>query len=614
MSLSLPAVQVAGLVLAALPYLDQHGLDAPSASEAIPAIGASRSAAYAARRTIEVGLAGLFRPPGRPPRDAPVTADVAESIASRVVMFLMDHPGCVTGTALRRSYSEGYRLFVLELRDEHSTVELAAFASAVRVPLATLKDWLRGERPQVDKTCENAAVAACQGPTVAHVETVLHAWEAWSGGFRAFCDHVQSHCRLPLSRQHISDILEAHGVRIPARRGRPPDAAAMRGGIEAFFPGAQWVGDGMELRVEVDGTAYCANLELNVDVASGALVGASLRSTEDGAAVVEALQDGVATTGAPPIALTLDNKPSNHSAEVVDALDDTIKLRARPFTPTDKAHVEGAFGLFSQQAPVLVVSTDPATLAGQVAALVFAAWARATNHRPRVDGRGSRAALYRDARPTPEEIEAARRRFAERLTQQEKARDTRQRKQDPMARAALDDAFERLGLEDDGTLRDAIACWPLDAVLAGISVFEGKQRRGTLPSGVDARYLRGIVVNLSTEAESMAIADALLEERIRAQDRALNGLERDRERLEEASDEDPAWLVKSYVERATRSRRTLDRYWWLRATADVVLEAADERRSLLRLAARHISATHALTPKERNTAIRFLFAKAVPVA
>lgn len=614
MLLSLSAAQVAGFVLAALPHLGQHGLDGPSASKAIAAIGASRSAAYAARRTVEAGLPGLFRPPGRPVRDEPASVD-SEPIATRVVTFLMDHPGCVTGTSLRRTYSEGYRLFVLELRDTHAEMDLAAFADAVQVPLPTLKDWLCGDRPQVEKTGGNAAVAACEGPAIAHVETVLHEWETWSGGFRAFCDHIQRHARLPLSRRHIADILEAHGVRIPSRRGRPPDATAMRGGVEAFFPGAQWVGDGMELCVEVDGATYCANLELNVDIASGALVGASIRPTEDSAAVVEALQDGVATTGAPPIALTLDNKPSNHSAEVEDALDDTVKLRARPFTPTDKAHVEGAFGLFSQQTPALVVSTDPATLASQVAALVFTAWARAMNHRPRVDGRGSRAALYRDARPTPEEIEAARLRFAERLAQQEKARETRQRQQDPVARAALDDAFHRLALDDkDSGLRGAIACWPLDAVLAGIAVFEGRRRRGTLPPGADGRYLRGIVVNLATEAECMAIADALLEERIRARDRVLHGLERDRESLEEASDEDPAWLVKRYVERATQARRTLDRYWWLRATADVVLEAADERRSLLRLAARHLSATHALPPKERNAAIRFLFAKAVPVA
>ena len=276
--------------------------------------------------------------------------------------------------------------------------------------------------------------------------------------------------------------------------------------------------------------------------------------------------------------------------------------------------MEGAFGLFAQQAPSLIVSTDPATLAGQIAALVFTAWARATNHRPRVDGAGSRAARYREARPTPEEVAEARKRFAERLARQEKARETRRRKQDTVTRTALDDAFERLGLADeDGSLRAALACWPLDAVLAGIAVFEGKRTRGTLPVGVDARYLRGIVVNLATEAECMAIADALLDERIRAQDRALAALHGDQERLY-GTCEDPEWLVKRYVERAVSTRRKLDRYGWLRAVADVATADPEDCRALLRLAARHISAARTLRARDRNAAIRFLFAKAVPVA
>ena len=112
----------------------------------------------------------------------------------------------------------------------------------------------------------------------------------------------------------------------------------------------------------------------------------------------------------------------------------------------------------------------------------------------------------------------------------------------------------------------------------------------------------------------MAIADTLLSERIRARDRAIHGLQIDQEWVEEAYGDAPEELVKRYVKRATAARRTLDRHWWLRATADVVLETVDERRSLLRLAARHISATHALSAKERSAAIRFLFAKAVPVA
>ena len=188
---------------------------------------------------------------------------------------------------------------------------------------------------------------------------MLQAYRSWRGTFKAFCNHVQFHCRIPISRQHISDILQAHGIRIPKRRGgRPADASALRGAFDTFHPGAQWIGDGTELVVTINGQAYVFNLQLNVDVSSGAFVGASVRPTEDSAAVVQAFADGVATTGAPPLALLLDNKPSNHTDEVVAALGDTIKLRARPYTPTDKPHVEGAFGLFAQQTPQMNIDAD----------------------------------------------------------------------------------------------------------------------------------------------------------------------------------------------------------------------------------------------------------------
>jgi len=607
MSVPLSTNVVAGLLLAARPHLERIGLSSPKATTLIEALGASRTTAYKARGALEAQLPKLLQPPGRPALDAPPPTLDARPLHVRVRDFLFDHPGCVSGGALRRTYADRYRLFVLDLVAEQAEVPLSELAAVVGVPLSTLEDWLRGARPQVAP--EPAAPA---GPSVAHIETVLDAWASWDGGFRAFCDHVQRHRRLPLSRQHISDILAAHGVRIPTSRRRAPDAAARRGAFEAFFPGAQWVGDGMELRIEVDGVPYFANLELDVDIASGALVGASVRPTEDAAAVVEAFSDGVRTTGAPPLGLLLDNKPSNHAPAVDDALGDgTLKLRARPYTPTDKPHVEGAFGLFSQQAPRLEVNSDPATLAAQVAALVFMTWARAVNQRPRADRSGkSRVELYQNARPTPEEIAQARRRLAERFATQQQARETRRRKQDPVARRALDAAFERLALADpDGSLREALACWPQDAVLAGIALFEAKQRRGTLPDGVDARYLRGIVVNLATEAECMAIADALLDERLRAHDHALQGLVHARDSLHRAADHDTAALIKSYTQRAIDARRQLDRHYWLRAVADVALSMP-----LLRLAARHISATHALQPRERNAAIRFLFAKAVPVA
>src|SRR5690606_15453360 len=123
-------------------------------------------------------------------------------------------------------------------------------------------------------------------------------------------------------------------------------------------------------------------VELHVDAHSGAFVGLSVRDTEDSAAVVDAYANGIMTTGAPPLALLLDNKPSNHTPEVVAAIDDALLIRATPERPQNKAHVEGAFGLFSQVLPVLLLDTlqKPHDLARDFLTIVVELWARTSNH------------------------------------------------------------------------------------------------------------------------------------------------------------------------------------------------------------------------------------------
>jgi hypothetical protein len=80
----------------------------------------------------------------------------------------------------------------------------------------------------------------------------------------------------------------------------------------------------------------------------------SIREEEDSAAVIEAVADGIATTEETPLALLLDNKPSNHTSDVKAALDDVpLPLRATTVRPQNKAHVEGGFGLFQQAVPAL---------------------------------------------------------------------------------------------------------------------------------------------------------------------------------------------------------------------------------------------------------------------
>jgi len=592
--------------------LQHHQLPCPTATAVLQATGASRTTAYKVKALVEQSLPGLLRPPGRPPAPPPAV-ELADrlKLAHKVRDFLFAHPGCVS-SGQRNEYSERFHLFVLELTED-TNLPYEVVAEETGVPLGTLKDWMRGERPEVQST----KLATAKGPVKSRIQTVLNAWDHWDGTLTDFVAHVQFDLRVPFSRNTIQDLLHSHGVHIPKRRKRDPDASAGRGSFETFFANAQWVGDGTELVVQLAGKSFKINLELLVDTDTGAFVGASVRPTEDSTAVTNAFADGVATAGDSPIALLLDNKPSNHGQAVGEALGDTLLLRSRPFVPTDKPHVEGAFGLFKREAPDLVLKGSTLQeLAAEVARLMVITWARAANHRPRLDREGkSRVDLFRGAEPSEEDKARAREALRERQRKQERARETRARRQDPIAKAALDKAFERLGLEDPQRhLRTAIASWPLHAILEGIAVFEGKKKAKTLPDGVDGRYLRGIVKNIAQEHEGWEIAEALLRERLSARDAMLTHLGLKRDMLEEEAESTEA-LIKRYIELAMAERRGIDRTFWLLTTADVIrAELEADHVALLRLGARRIHATYSVPHAECLAATRLLFAKVLPVS
>jgi len=611
---NLPSGTLAGLLLSAIPHLNQLGLSTLTASNVITATGSSRTTAYKAKTAVEAILPDLTRRPGRPPVK-PISADNAHELRGKLLDFVYSHPGCVSGQGIRRHHSGEFRSFVAGLAAERDNVSLADFAEVVRVPLGTLKDWLGSDKPPPPKV---ESPKTRLSSTIAIVETVLNAYASWKGDFKAFCRHLWHDWRVELSRQHISDILEVEKVRIPKRRSRREPKINL-GGFETFFPGAQWVGDGTELEIELWGRCYRCNLELNVDTYSAAFVGASLRSTEDSQAVIEAFSDGVTTTKAPPIALLLDNKASNHTAEVDEAVGDTLRIRSRLYAATDKPHVEGGFGLFKNEAPPLRITAETEDeLAGQIVAMVVTTWLRAKNHKPRTNrGGNSRVELYQGCAPTEEDKAAAKKALRERKRKNDRARETRKRRQDPLVRAALDEAFERLGLDDpEGAHRIAIASWPFDSILAGIAIFEGKKRRGSLPDGVDGRYLCGIVRNVDDEAEVLEIGLALLDERLRARDRALKVLAEQRQNLEETlQGEQPNEVLRQYINCAMETSRHIDRIYWLQTAADFVGEIEENlQHDLLRLAVRHISAHYRVSKSDRNAAARFLLSKAVKVS
>ena len=406
---------LAGLLLAARTLLVAFGLPCPTVDAIVDATGATRSRAYEISSAIVALLPSLMAAPGRPPKPKSAPTHDTSALTRAVLAFVMEHPGCVDHDE-RRRYSDGFRHFVLDQHDAHPALDVEALAAAVHVPLGTLKDWLRAPRTATDGAPEPAAPQPEITADLLHFQTVIDAWRRWKGSFVAFCEHVRNHLRVPFGRSMVGGTLQVHGLRRPRKReGRTPDEIALRGAFKTFFAGAQWVGDGTQVSVAINDERFTFNLELNVDAHTGAFVGISVRDQEDAAAVIEAFDDGVATTGAPPLALLLDNRPSNHTFEVHTALGDTMLIRATTERPQNKAHVEGAFGLLSQVLPPLVLDTrqSPHDLAKQFLGIVTTLWARTTNHRPRKDRGGrSRADLHAD-KPSKEQIDLARRELRE---------------------------------------------------------------------------------------------------------------------------------------------------------------------------------------------------------
>jgi hypothetical protein len=531
----------------------------------------------------------------------------------------------VTTGEQRNQYSDGYRHLVLELFERFADMSVEQFAAKSCIPPGTLKEWLKDVHAAQDVGTdtdtdtnhdENTDHPAARPSTRSlHIETILAAWKTWHGTFTDFCDHVRLHCHIHVGKTMISSILEAAGVRQrQPRPGHSPDELASRGSFETFFPHAQWVGDGTLVPIMVDGQMFCFNVELDVDASSGAFLGADVSPVEDSDAVTSTFRDAVASSGVRPLALLLDNKPSNHTTQVTDQLEDTLLIRATPFRGQNKAHVEGGFGLLKPTIEGIELrGSTPQNMAASFLRSLVTTWARTINHKPRQDRNGwSRFDLLQE-QPTHEQIEQARTALDERLRKQQKARQTEAARQNPVVRKMLADAYHHLDLDDpDGHLLTATARYPIDAVVEAIAIYKARTRANTLPDTADARYLLGITKNIVHEREEWELALALWDERIAAYDTITCILGRQCDDIaEEISD--PAQLIKAYVDCALSAHSRFDRFFWLRAARDIIT-VQDDIHSSFKLAARRIAATHSVHHHQRTASLRFLAAQVMPIS
>jgi len=604
----------AALLILCRRLLDHLGVDLPeTVAEIVDLAGCGTSQPYLWVECIEEMLEELGE--SRPAEDDSPYATVENAhfeVACRVRDYLAHHPGAAERSEQRATYSDSFRRFVLELRSPGqpgTDLTVEQFAEATGVPLGTIKDWLKAaplETPEDDAPETSRGV----GSTDPQIATILNAFDRWDGTFSGFCRHLRDHHRIDASDTHIANVLEAAGLR--KRNRRPRGKGTETVGFTELFPGAQWTGDGSPMVVEIDGQSFAFNLEAIVDVDSNGVVGTRATPVENQQAVLEAFEEGETTTGAKPVGLSLDNRPSNHTAALEAAIDPSKLVPTTPGRPTSKAPVEGHFGLFEQSLPPLELQDGAhrESVARQLLELVSCAFARGRNGRPRSKlGGRSPAEAYREAEPTDEEIEEAKEYIDELRRRQKKIRESRRRRADPERRKLLEDAFERLEIPDsDGRLADALAGFAEDAIVGGIGIFEGKKRAGTLPDDVDeGPYLSGIIKNEHNRLEQEAIAESLLEIRLRQRDLALTELEQQRDKI--LSESDPARRLTRAVDRALEADPLLD-FRFYKSTAAEILSALsiDQAEELYTDMARRIAATHQTSKSRRQNLITDLSA------
>ncbi len=575
--------------------------DWPTTKEILMQTGSSRSQAYVVKSRLEQRLPELLGQPGRPPASPPLRDSVLR-VSQAIQDYLLQNPGSAHLCGERFCYSDKFRRFILALVEPGQPGEglsMAQLAEASRVPLGTLKGWF-GDGCN---TLQQEPLQMDQPVTIRqeYQHQIITLFQSWKGPFTGFCRMVRKEHRIPYGATAIGTLLEQVGLR--NRKRSRPQAPWIDETFRKLFPGAQWLGDGCTLKVHGISVAwgsetYTFNLEAILDVASNAVVGITVSDFEEEAAVLDAFKDAVATTGRAPEAMSLDNRASNHTPGIKKVLGDagTTLLPTTLGRGQSKAPLEGAFGLFQQALPELVVAGDsPREQARSLLNLVLVSWFRGRNGRPRKQlSKKSPAQYYQDYRPTPEEIVEARRWIAELQRRQEAMRRTREQRADAAKLEFLKQALDRLGIVDfKNQLAVGLAAYSRDAILAGVSIFEAKRSMGTVPS--DAKpgpYLGGIIRNLNEEIELNLAAEKHIQNREKLHDISLKTLIRQADQLEQKSPS-PGPLLRASLDRALEAPYAIDYYFWARKCAKALTRMPEHQRvEAYRRATRQIAATY----------------------
>jgi hypothetical protein len=371
--------------------------------------------------------------------------------------------------------------------------------------------------------------------------------------------------------------------------------------------------DGKQVLVQLGSKTFRLNWELVVDADTSALVGFEVSPTEDSDALLDAVEQAIETIEGSPVALLTDNLPANHAPRVEETLKELgiISMPSTVCRPETKSTVEGAFGLFAQRMPDIVLPAVHSSEDFVCAVLrqILFAYAAGRNHTPRkrLGGR-TPAQAFADSDVTEEQRAAA----AERLLQIKKRiieqRDADRRRTDPACRKLIGIAFRELGLSDpEGRFTTAIARYGMDAALEAISIYRAKVQAGTPPVNFPERYLLGIARNVAHRNENLTVYEHLLQQRLQARDLMLRPLINELESLRGKLTGTP--YIQELLQRVVSAQATIDRRFWMRELLASVAGLPEQQRAVRGpLIARRIACTFSILAKDRNAFIAKLTA------
>jgi hypothetical protein len=563
----------------------------PTAVEELLAIaGTGKSQAYAVLPRLQQLLPTLLRSAGRP-ASQPSDRVIRETVLQAVLEYSFAHRDAVRDAGERRVYSDDFRAFIIDLTGAGQPAEgmsLNELAALCRIPLGTLKHWHRSPQSSAPRPKPEApppddlppATSTLVTIEMRHLQTIVEEWQKWKGPFTDFCTMLRAEHRLTYGDTFIGNTLQALRLRDRKRR-HPIEAPWSSDTFRKLFPGAQWLGDGTSIAVRWAHLLFVFNVEALLDVASNSTVGFHVTDSEDEEALRRAYEMGVETTGASPLFLSLDNRPSNHSPNSLAALVDTVVVASTPGRGQAKAPLEGSFGLFQQSMPPIVVDgTSAREMARCVLTMVMTAWFRGRNGRPRKRlGKLSPAEAYFKNAPTQEELDAAFAWLRELQRRREEARQTREARRDPVRLGLLTRGLAELGILDpDRRLTISLAYYSRDAIVRGLATFRAKLEQGTLPPAADhGRYLGGIIRQIHTQIELELTAIYLLEQRVHLRDLTLAPLTRAAEQIRAHSPADS--LPLAYVDRALSATWEVDFRYWSHLAADALSSLPEPLRT-----------------------------------